>query len=175
MTTPPGDDTSGVEIVVEAPANVTIDTTAGETAVVIDQPSDHVIDVTSGQVIDISVLTPVDVTVEADVKPDAPLEVTTAPDILIDTGNPGPQGPPGPPGPEGPPGPPGDGSTAGSYVHTQAVADDTWTVVHELGYYPAVSIVDSAGSVLIAAIEYVDITSVIVRFSGATSGKAYCS
>lgn len=78
----------------------------------------------------------------------------------------------GEPGPVGPTGPAGASET---YVHTQVVASDTWTIEHNLGYFPAVTLVDSAGTVFVGSLQYPDVDTVIATFNGATSGKAYCS
>lgn len=62
-----------------------------------------------------------------------------------------------------------------TYVHTQGVAGNIWTINHNLNYYPNVSIVDSAGSVVIGDITYISINSITASFSGAFSGLAYLS
>jgi len=80
----------------------------------------------------------------------------------------------GPQGPQGPPGPPGDAGTA-SFVYEQGLPSAQWTVTHNLGFYPSVTVSDSAGSVVIPAINYLTINSVEILFSGATGGKAYFS
>ena len=59
------------------------------------------------------------------------------------------------------------------YLHTQSVASDTWTVKHSLGKYPAVTVVDSAGTVVIGDVEYIDTNTCVLKFNGAFSGKAY--
>ena len=59
------------------------------------------------------------------------------------------------------------------YVHRQNVPDDTWTIQHNLGKYPAVSVVDSAGTVVYGEVQYLDLNSLTVSFSGGFSGKAY--
>lgn len=78
----------------------------------------------------------------------------------------------GQPGPAGPPGPAGE---APVYVHVQAVASDTWTIAHDLGYHPAVTVVDSSGSVVVGGLDYPDADTVIAHFSAPFGGKAYCS
>jgi len=80
-------------------------------------------------------------------------------------------GPQGPPGPTGPPGPAG---TILVYVHTQGTAAPNWTVVHNLGHYPAVTVMDTGDNQLIPDMRYVDINTVALAFGSATSGKAYC-
>jgi len=77
---------------------------------------------------------------------------------------------PGPPGTPGPPGPAG-----GSYEHHQGVAADTWMVVHDLGFNPNVTVVDSAGEIVEGEISYLDGVSLVLSFSGAFVGAAYLS
>jgi hypothetical protein len=60
-----------------------------------------------------------------------------------------------------------------SHVHTQTVPALEWTVTHNLGKYPSVSIVDSAEEEVIGEVEYVDTNSLIVKFTAAFSGKAF--
>lgn len=62
-----------------------------------------------------------------------------------------------------------------SYTHVQTVASATWTVVHNLGYRPSVTVVDTADTQIIPGVRFVDENSVEVTFTGATAGKAYCS
>lgn len=65
------------------------------------------------------------------------------------------------------------GEIVDTYVHTQSVAADEWTIVHNRNKYPSVTIVDSAGSVVVGDVQYVDRNTVVLRFSGEFSGKAY--
>ena len=62
-----------------------------------------------------------------------------------------------------------------NYVHTQIAASNTWTITHNLGKNPAITIVDSGGTVVIGEIEYVNLNLVYARFNGIFSGKAYCN
>lgn len=59
------------------------------------------------------------------------------------------------------------------YTHLQGSASNTWTINHNLGKYPSIMVVDSAGSVVIGDVSYVTINQIIVYFSGTFSGKAY--
>lgn len=68
--------------------------------------------------------------------------------------------------------PPGTGS---NYVHTQAIPSATWTVAHNLGYYPSVTVVDSSKREVEGQVEYIDINNVIITFAAAFSGSAYFS
>ena len=176
MTVNPDDLISaGVEINVST-TEVTVDATTGNADIgVAVSPAPEVTVDASLSGIDVSISTAPTIDVSVAAVNDIDVNVTTAPDITIDTGYVGPQGPQGPQGEPGPPGPPGSGEGGGVYEHTQTVSAATWTIVHNLGFNPAVTIVDSAGSVLMAALEYTSLTTVTARFSGATSGKAYCS
>ena len=62
-----------------------------------------------------------------------------------------------------------------SYTHTQGVASSTWTINHNLGFYPNLTVQDSAGTIYEGEITYTDSGSLTVTFSSAFSGKAYLS
>jgi len=83
----------------------------------------------------------------------------------------GPQGPQGEQGEQGPQGDPG----IGSYVHTEGVASDTWTIHHNLGFYPNIEIIDSAGTSVIGSYEFTNINTVVATFADPFAGKAYLS
>lgn len=115
-------------------------------------------------------------------------------------GEPGPIGPPGETGIQGEPGPKGDTPTsfpaAGvvedeghvfltasqksdllsfkeNFVHNQLLAADTWNITHNLGKHPSVTVVDSAGTVVVGEIKYLDLNSIRITFTAEFSGKAY--
>lgn len=67
----------------------------------------------------------------------------------------------------------GTGGADANYVFSQLSAAATWSVAHNLGKYPAVSVVDSGGSELLPDITYVDANHVTLGFGAPTSGKAY--
>lgn len=87
-------------------------------------------------------------------------------------GEPGPIGPQGEPGPEGPQGLPGSGTPGSEYVHTQGVPSALWVVEHNLGKYPAVTVVDSAQTELEADVAFIDLNNLTITFSGPTGGTA---
>lgn len=60
-----------------------------------------------------------------------------------------------------------------TYTHTQSVAASTWTIQHNLNKYPAVTVIDSAGSCVVGEVKYIDANALTVIFSGAFSGKAF--
>jgi len=62
-------------------------------------------------------------------------------------------------------------SNFGSY--TQISPSKTWTITHNLGRYPSVTIVDSGGSVVMGDVGYITNNQLKVTFTSAFSGKAY--
>lgn len=59
-----------------------------------------------------------------------------------------------------------------NYVHVQGTAATDWYIAHNLGKYPSVTIIDSANSMVIGEVEYVDMNNVILHFSAEFSGRA---
>lgn len=60
-----------------------------------------------------------------------------------------------------------------SYIHKQSSASTTWHIVHNLNKYPSVTVVDSAKTVMVGEIVYIDMNSLDIKFSSPFSGKAY--
>lgn len=60
-----------------------------------------------------------------------------------------------------------------AFVYDQGTASDTWVIDHELDKYPSVTVVDSANTVVVGHITYIDRNQLIVRFNGTFKGKAY--
>lgn len=82
----------------------------------------------------------------------------------------------------------GDGSTAWnslqyisvdksqvSYTHTQGAASNTWSIAHNLNYFPTVQIFDSGSNLVEGAVTHTDANNISITFSAALSGKAYLS
>lgn len=65
--------------------------------------------------------------------------------------------------------------TRSRYVHNQPSASSTWSITHNMRFYPNVSIVDSAFSKVIGEVTYVSENALTVTFSHSFSGKAYLS
>lgn len=59
------------------------------------------------------------------------------------------------------------------YVHDQIMASNHWTINHNIGRYPSVMIVDTAGSVVVGDVKYISDTELEITFKSAFSGKAY--
>lgn len=74
---------------------------------------------------------------------------------------------------QGPPGDAGPGGADVAYVHEQSSASDTWVITHNLGKYPSVTVVDSAGDECEGSVNYVGPNSVVITFSAAFSGRAF--
>ena len=60
-----------------------------------------------------------------------------------------------------------------NFVYVQATSSDIWEIAHNLNKYPAVTVVDSGGSVVIGEIVYIDKNNIRITFTSAFSGKAY--
>lgn len=60
-----------------------------------------------------------------------------------------------------------------TYIHTQSIVSNTWTINHNLKKFPSITVIDTAGTQVIGKIEYVDENNVKLTFSSAFSGKAY--
>ena len=58
------------------------------------------------------------------------------------------------------------------YTHIQIASADTWEIEHNLGKFPSVTVIDSAGSVVVGDVFYVDENNIRVKFSSGFSGKA---
>jgi hypothetical protein len=78
----------------------------------------------------------------------------------------------------------GDGSTAGgveptvaaaqsTFVFTQATPAAVWTIAHGLDRYPSVTVVDSAGTVVIGQVDYPSANAVRLSFFGGGSPAAF--
>lgn len=68
-----------------------------------------------------------------------------------------------------------DARTDKHHIHTQISASDHWVIAHGLNKYPAITVVDSGGTVVIGEVEYIDMNVVYIKFNGIFSGKAYCN
>ena len=79
-------------------------------------------------------------------------------------------------GDPGEPGPPGEFVVGDvSYTHEQGTPASVWTVQHNLGYNPAISITDSGGSVQYGEIRHLDHDTVEITFLYPFGGKAFAS
>ena len=87
---------------------------------------------------------------------------------------------PGVPGQRGPKGDKGDKGDPGetptiAFIYTQNAVSSTWTINHNLGFYPNVITQDSAGTTIEGNVEYLTLNSLRVLFTIALTGTAYLS
>ncbi len=60
-----------------------------------------------------------------------------------------------------------------TYVHYENTPNIEWSIIHNMNKYPSVTVVDSAGSIVEGAVDYLSLNSCRITFCGAFSGKAY--
>lgn len=59
-----------------------------------------------------------------------------------------------------------------TFVFEQKTPSDTWEIEHPLNKLPSCTVIDSANSVVVGNVEYIDDSHVVITFSGAFSGTA---
>ena len=59
------------------------------------------------------------------------------------------------------------------FTYIKSTPDSIWDITHDLDKYPSVTVVDSAGSVVMGDITYTSKSAIKITFSAAFSGKAY--
>jgi hypothetical protein len=60
-----------------------------------------------------------------------------------------------------------------SYTFTQLTPATVWTIAHNLGKRPSVSVTDSGGTEVYGDVNYVDANNLTITFSAAFGGVAY--
>jgi hypothetical protein len=65
-----------------------------------------------------------------------------------------------------------------TYTHSQTSSSNTWTVTHNLGRFPSVTVVDTGGTIIEAPITYNSANQLTITFfqggsALATTGKAH--
>lgn len=58
------------------------------------------------------------------------------------------------------------------YTHVQLEAAATWTINHELGYWPSITIFDQLGRIIDADVQNTSADTVVINFSEAIAGRA---
>lgn len=102
---------------------------------------------------------------------DVPSSITTGKYVRqIVVTAPGPQGPGGVDGVQA-----GDVASLVSYTHVQSATASTWTIVHNLNFFPNVTVFDSGDSQVEGSVTHINETTLTVSFSSAISGKAHLS
>lgn len=64
-------------------------------------------------------------------------------------------------------------ATRQTYVHNQISAATVWTINHNMGKRPSITILDAAGDLSFARPAYSDLNNLTLTFSEATTGVAY--
>lgn len=59
------------------------------------------------------------------------------------------------------------------YIHNQSAASATWSIAHNLGKFPSVTVALSTGQKGYGDVSYTDNNNLTITFTGAESGKAY--
>lgn len=65
------------------------------------------------------------------------------------------------------------GSDDKFFEYTQSTPSQEWEIAHTLKKFPAVTVVDSAGSVVVGDITYIDDSNITITFQAAFAGKAF--
>lgn len=61
------------------------------------------------------------------------------------------------------------------YVHNQTSVSDVWVINHNLGFKPAVTVINNSGEVVHGEVQYTGEQQVTVRFTAPFTGKVYLS
>jgi hypothetical protein len=65
-----------------------------------------------------------------------------------------------------------DAEGGNAYVHTQSTPATTWTINHNLGFRPAVELLDSGSQEIDGAISHPTVNQTVITLSPATAGLA---
>lgn len=93
--------------------------------------------------------------------------------VIVQTVTVGVEGPQGPPGtgvmgPQGPPGPAG----GSRHTHVQSTPSATWTVAHNLGAKPLVTVLSPGGVEVIAQVLHLSVNVTQIFFDSPATGSA---
>lgn len=94
---------------------------------------------------------------------------------VVEVEVPGEQGAKGDKGDKGDRGNPGPVGAGAAYVHYQNLPASVWNIQHLLGFFPAVTVQDSAGTSVEGDVVYVDIDNIQITFTASFGGVAYLS
>jgi hypothetical protein len=92
------------------------------------------------------------------------LTITAQPQVEVEIVQAGVQGAPGPQG--------APGQSAASYEHLQALAADVWTVNHNLGLRPAVTVLSPGGLEVEASVTHISVNQTVITFVTPQAGSA---
>jgi len=59
------------------------------------------------------------------------------------------------------------------YVHQQTVSSNTWVIQHNLDKYGSVTVLDSAGTIVVGSITYNSKNQITIVFNGEFTGQAF--
>ncbi len=62
---------------------------------------------------------------------------------------------------------------APTFIFNQGVPASTWNIQHNLGKFPSITVIDTAGTVVTGQYTYIDNNNVTLTFSAGFAGKAY--
>jgi hypothetical protein len=106
----------------------------------------------------------------------SPEEVEVREHIVLETIQEAVEGPMGPMGQQGPMGPQGPAGAGGaSYIHDQVIPAASWVIVHNLNFFPSITVEDSGGTEHYPDIVYNNGNQVTLTFVSSMGGKAYLS
>jgi hypothetical protein len=60
-----------------------------------------------------------------------------------------------------------------NFTYTQSTASATWNIQHNLGKNPSVSVADTAGTLVVGQVDYIDNNNLTITFISAFAGVAY--
>jgi hypothetical protein len=60
-----------------------------------------------------------------------------------------------------------------TFIFNQGVPATTWSITHNLGKFPSITVIDTGNTVVTGEYTYVDNNNVILTFSAGFAGKAY--
>ena len=60
-----------------------------------------------------------------------------------------------------------------TYTQCFETASDVWTITHNLGSFPSVTVVDSANTVVVGNVDYTNSNSLVITFNAAFSGCVF--
>ena len=63
-----------------------------------------------------------------------------------------------------------DGVAGGTASHAQSVASNSWTVNHNLGFYPSANVLTSGRAEVVAEVSHISINQLIVSFKSPSTG-----
>lgn len=60
-----------------------------------------------------------------------------------------------------------------TFIYEQNTLSDEWVIKHNLGRFPSVSVIDSAGTVVVGGVQYLNENIIVCTFNAPFIGTAY--